>query len=105
MHNQSSYPWPLPCFFSHRLGYQHRRKHMPQFTQLNLQNKSDSKSQPNAIRSDFVGKQTIALFSGAVLATALVGGLLLETSGCSRENDTAVSSAIQHPITQPTSNS
>jgi hypothetical protein len=78
---------------------------MPQFTQLNLQNKSDSKSQPNALRSDFVGKQTITLFSGAVLATALVGGLLLETSGCSRENDTAVSSAIQHPITQPTSNS
>lgn len=69
---------------------------MPQFTQLNLQSKSDSKSQPNPA-SSFVGKQTIALFAGAVLATALFGGLLLETSGCSRENDTAV--AIQHPIT------
>jgi hypothetical protein len=72
---------------------------MSQFTQLNLQSKSDSKSQSQVTRSEFVGKQTIALFAGAVLATALVGGLLLETSGCSRENDTAV--AIQHPITQP----
>jgi hypothetical protein len=74
---------------------------MPQFTQLNLQNKSDSKSQT---KPEFIGKQTIALFSGVVLATALVGGLLLETSGCSRENDTAVSSAIQHPVTQPVTN-
>jgi hypothetical protein len=72
---------------------------MPQFTQLNLQAKPDSKSQPNAT---FIGKQTIALFAGAVLATALVAGLLLETSGCSRENDSAA--AIQHPITQPTTN-
>jgi hypothetical protein len=70
---------------------------MSQFTQLNLQSKSESKSQPKPTRPEFVGKQTIALFAGAVLATALVGGLLLETSGCSRENDTAV--AIQHPIT------
>jgi len=75
---------------------------MSQFTQLNLQSKSDSKSQPNTTRSDFIGKQTLALFACAVLATALVGGLLLETSGCSRENDTAVSAAIQRPIT-PTS--
>jgi hypothetical protein len=77
---------------------------MSQFTQLNLQSKSDLKSQPNVPSSEFVGKQTIALFAGAVLATALVGGLLLETSGCSRENDTAVSSTIQHPVTQTTSN-
>ncbi len=77
---------------------------MSQFTQLNLQSTSNSKSQPNVPRSEFVGKQTIALFAGAVLATALVGGLLLETSGCSRENDTAVSSTIQHPVTQTTTN-
>jgi hypothetical protein len=77
---------------------------MSQFTQLNLQGKSDSKSQPNVPSSEFVGKQTIALFAGAVLATTLVGGLLLETSGCSRENDTAVSSTIQHPVTQATTN-
>jgi hypothetical protein len=76
---------------------------MSQFTQLNLQNKSDSKSQPNTTRSELVGKQTIALFACAVLGTALIGGLLLETSGCSRENDNAV--GIQHPITQPTTNS
>jgi hypothetical protein len=76
---------------------------MSQFTQLNLQSKSNSKSQPNTTRSDFVGKQTIALFAGAVLATALVGGLLLETSGCSRENDTAV--AIQRPAIQPVTTS
>ena len=69
---------------------------MSQFTQLNLQGKSDSKSQPNPT-PEFIGKQTLALFIGAVLATALVAGLLLETSGCSRENDTAV--AIQRPIT------
>jgi hypothetical protein len=75
---------------------------MSQFTQLNLQSKSDSKSQPNPT-SSFIGKQTIALFAGAVLATALIGGLLLETSGCSRENDTAV--AIQRPITPSTTNS
>ena len=72
---------------------------MSQLTQLNLQTKSDSKS---PTRPEFIGKQTIALFAGAVLATALVGCLLLETSGCSRENDTAVSAAIQRPIT-PTS--
>lgn len=77
---------------------------MSQFTQLNLQGKSDSESQPNVPSSEFVGKQTIALFAGAVLATTLVGGLLLETSGCSRENDTAVSSTIQHPVTQATTN-
>ena len=76
---------------------------MPQFTQLNLQSKSNSKAQPNTTRSDFVGKQTIALFAGAVLVTALVGGLLLETSGCSRENDTAVS--IQRPAIQPVTTS
>jgi hypothetical protein len=75
---------------------------MSQFTQLNLQSKSDSKSQ-NATNSEFIGKQTIALFAGAVLATTLIGGLLLETSGCSRENDTAVSSAIQRPITPASS--
>lgn len=75
---------------------------MSQFTQLNLQGKSDSKSQPNAAPS-FIGKQTIALFACAVLATALIGGLLLETSGCSRENDTAV--AIQRPITPSTTSS
>ena len=73
---------------------------MPQFTQLNLQNKSDSKPQPTTTSSELVGKQTIALFACAVLGTALIGGLLLETSGCSRENDNAA--AIQHPITQPT---
>jgi hypothetical protein len=72
---------------------------MPQFTQLNLQSKSDAKSQPATTNPTFIGKQTIALFAGAVLATALLGGLLLETSGCSRENDTAVSSNIQRPIT------
>jgi hypothetical protein len=76
---------------------------MPQFTQLNLQSKPDSKSQPNVPRSEFVGKQTVALFAGAVLATTLVGGLLLETSGCSRENDN-VNSTIQHPVTQTTTN-
>jgi hypothetical protein len=76
---------------------------MPQFTQLNLQNKSDSKSQPSTTSSELVGKQTIALFACAALGTALIGGLLLETSGCSRENDNAA--AIQHPITQPTTNS
>jgi hypothetical protein len=76
---------------------------MPQFTQLNLQNKSDSKSQPSTTSSELVGKQTIALFACAVLATTLVGGLLLETSGCSRENDTAVTSTIQHPVTQTNS--
>ncbi|MGH9497586.1 MAG: hypothetical protein ACRD3L_00425 [Terriglobales bacterium] len=70
---------------------------MPQFTQLNLQSKPDSKSQPKP--AAFIGKQTLALFAGAALAITLVGGLLLETSGCSRENDTAV--AIQHPITSP----
>ncbi len=74
---------------------------MSQFTQLNLQSKSDSKSQPSATRSELIGKQTIALFAGAALATALVGGLLLETSGCSRENDTAV--AILHPAALPLS--
>jgi len=76
---------------------------MSQFTQLNLQNKSDSKSQNRT--PEFVGKQTIALFAGAVLATALVGGLLLETSGCSRENDTAVSANIQRPVTPPITSS
>jgi hypothetical protein len=74
---------------------------MPQFTQLNLQSKSDSKSQPNT--TSFIGKQTIALFGGAAIATALVAGLLLETSGCSRENDTAV--AIQRPMTPSTTSS
>jgi hypothetical protein len=74
---------------------------MPQFTQLNLQSKSDSKSQTNP--TTFIGKQTIALFGGAALATALVAGLLLETSGCSRENDTAV--AIQRPMTPSTTSS
>jgi hypothetical protein len=74
---------------------------MSQFTQLNLQNKSDSNPQSNTSRPEFIGKQTIALFAGAVLASALVGGLLLETSGCSRENDTAV--AIQRPITPASS--
>ena len=76
---------------------------MSQFTQLNLQNKSDSNPQSNTSRPEFIGKQTIALFACAVLATALVGGLLLETSGCSRENDTAV--AIQRPITPSTTSS
>jgi hypothetical protein len=79
---------------------------MPQFTQLNLQNKSDSKSPLNVSdvpTPNFIGKQTIALFAGAVLATALIGGLLLETSGCSRENDNAAS--IQRPATPPIASS
>jgi hypothetical protein len=74
---------------------------MSQFIHLNLQNNPDSKSKPNPTPS-FIGKQTIALFAVAVLATTLIGGLLLETSGCSRENDTAV--AIQRPITPSTTN-
>jgi hypothetical protein len=80
---------------------------MSQFTQLNLQSKSDSKSPlkgTDVPTPSFIGKQTIALFSAAILATVLVGGLLLETSGCSRENDSAVSSTIQHPITPSTAN-
>ena len=73
---------------------------MPQFTQLNLQSKSDAKSQPTT-NPTFIGKQTIALFAGAVLATALLGGLLLETSGCSRENDTAVAPTSNAPSRPP----
>ncbi len=77
---------------------------MSQFTQLNLQGKSESKTDSKSQTTpSFIGKQTIALFAGAVLATALIGGLLLETSGCSRENDTAV--AIQRPITPSTTSS
>jgi len=92
-----------PVLFFPPTGIPAQETNMSQFTQLNLQSKPDSKSQPNVPRSEFVGKQTIALFAGAVLATTLVGGLLLETSGCSRENDN-VSSTIQHPITQTTTN-
>jgi hypothetical protein len=79
---------------------------MSQFTQLNLQSKSDSKSPlkvTDVPTPGFIGKQTLVLFSAAILATVLVGGLLLETSGCSRENDNAAS--IQRPTAQPTTSS
>jgi len=74
---------------------------MAQFTQLGLSGKPESNPEKKATQNvsqktqhHSVGNQTVAVFAGALIFTGLVGGLLLETSGCSR-NDSK--SAIQAP--------
>ena len=80
---------------------------MTQFTQLGLSEKTESKPEVKTSQSisqksqhpHAVGNQTVAVFAGALIFTGLVGGLLLETSGCSRTDS---KSAIQAPPVQAT---
>jgi len=71
---------------------------MSQFTQLGISGKTESKSEKKTIVTDDanhrVEKQAVSVFAGALIFTGLVGGLLLETSGCSRSQS---KSDIQAP--------
>lgn len=79
---------------------------MSQFTQLGIsgkpENKSEKKTQITEGAKQPVEKQAVAVFAGALIFTGLVGGLLLETSGCSR---TQSKSDIQAPQVQVASQS
>jgi hypothetical protein len=68
---------------------------MQHFTQLNLQGDSQEKtSKPEisrkhdkATKTHFSRGQKIAAFLGSLAVTGFLGGLLLDTSGCSKAND------------------
>jgi hypothetical protein len=86
---------------------------MTQFTQLNLQGKSDGKSAPNTAatpqRPDTPVKQgthknshkgRMLTLIGSAVAVSLIGVSLLETSGCSKANKNAISAPASQPSTQ-----
>jgi hypothetical protein len=68
---------------------------MPQFTQLNLQASAEDKvgrnvpnpgQRPAANARKFSGTQKTIALTGSLIATALLGVFLLETSGCSKDS-------------------
>jgi hypothetical protein len=80
---------------------------MGQFTQLNLQGKPEGKpvrSTPSADQRStvghkgFTGRQKTAALLGSLLATALVGIVFLETSGCSKGSDRSAVIAPPAPV-------
>jgi len=76
---------------------------MPQFTQLNLQGRSQQTSSREASGETphhSNPKYKFVAFAGSLAAAALLGVFLLQTSGCSREseNRTAIASPIQPPL-------
>lgn len=89
---------------------------MTQFTQLNLNGKPDPKptvqapktepqrpaSTPKTNNNKNNHKPKTLTIIGSAVALALMGVALLETSGCSKANKTAVSTATPQPSIQPT---
>ncbi|MBZ5573159.1 MAG: hypothetical protein LAO09_14910 [Acidobacteriia bacterium] len=81
---------------------------MAQFTQLGLSGKPEGKPEGKASQNisrkaqhpHSVGNQTVAVFAGALIFTGLIGGLLLETSGCSRTDSKSVIQAPPVSATQ-----
>lgn len=80
---------------------------MAPFTQLGLSGKPEDKPEKkasasvaeNTRHSHSVTNQSVAVFAGALIFTGLIGGLLLETSGCSRTQSKPV---IESPSVQAT---
>ena len=71
---------------------------MSKFTQLGISEKPENKPDKKTIVTEDanhrVEKQAVSVFAGALIFTGLAGGLLLETSGCSRSQN---KSDIQAP--------
>jgi len=71
---------------------------MSKFTQLGISGKTENVSEKKTIVTENanhrVEKQAVSVFAGALIFTGLAGGLLLETSGCSRSQS---KSDIQAP--------
>jgi hypothetical protein len=85
---------------------------MEHFTQLNLQAKSHTQNQnkdkgPQTAhihsqgKDSFSNKQKTAAVSVSLVVTALLGGFLLETSGCSRGNSNSAHNMIAPPTVTP----
>jgi len=80
---------------------------MAAFTQLGLsgqpednhEKKPSANVSARARHSQPIGNQSVAVFAGALIFTGLIGGLLLETSGCSRTQGRPV---IEAPSAQAT---
>lgn len=89
---------------------------MSKFTQLGISEKTENRSDKKTIVTEEanhrVEKQAVSVFAGALIFTGLVGGLLLETSGCSRSQSKSdiqaptpvqsVQQSVPLPVTTPT---
>jgi hypothetical protein len=72
---------------------------MSQFTQLNLQGRSDKPAEkiPAANQHPLSSGKKLAAFAGSVAASALLGAFLIQSSGCSKGNDRPARAAIASP--------